>query len=489
MLPALQTQIKAQYDNALRKLGAGQLDEAEKTFSALLKALPSSPEVHFQLSRIAHMRGDQTERARHIAAALETKPGEVELNEAAVAAFTAAGDPEAALAAHDRLIAAFPGDIRRQVDKALTLQFIGRFDAAETLLRKLIRKHPEHGSLYRIMLATKKLPAGDPLMGAMTRALAHPRATDTSRMHLSYALAKACEDQGATQKVFGHLDRANGLQRKLAPFDRSARIAENQAYLSAQEGADLTPIGATQPLRPVFVTGMPRSGTTLVEQIIAGHSGATAGGELAHALKLAVRTFGTKDGMTPLDKISDAQIGGYAAAYADLVRRDTGATSGMVTDKSIQNHLIYGLLHRAMPGARFIIVHRDPRDIALSIYKNHFRTGAHRYANDLSDIAFTIKMFRANVAFWKDRLPGVIHEIRYEDLVADPEPQARALIEAAGLDWEDGCLDFHQAQGSVRTLSLHQVRQPIYRGSAQAWRKYEKELAPFIAAWGDEPWD
>ncbi|MGY9049253.1 MAG: sulfotransferase family protein, partial [Rhodobacterales bacterium] len=318
---------------------------------------------------------------------------------------------------------------------------------------------------------------------------ANPRASDNARMHLSYALAKATEDQGTIDKVFAHLHRANALQRKLAPFDRIARIAENAAYLSAQDGADLSPLGDPQPLRPVFVTGMPRSGTTLVEQIIAAHSSATAGGELAHALKLAVAAFGTRDGLAPLGSIPDVQITKYAQDYTDLARRDTGATSGLVTDKSIQNHPINGLLHRALSGARFVIVHRDPRDIAVSIYKNHFKTGAHRYANDLSDIAFTIRTFRANVAFWKSRLPGVIHEIRYEDLVADPEPQTRALIAAVGLDWEDGCLTFHKAGGSVKTLSLHQVRQPIYRGSAQAWRKYETELAPFIEAWGDEPWD
>ena len=489
MLPALQTQIKAQYDDALKRAAAGQLDDAERLFCGLLKTVPHAPEVHFQLSRIAHLRGDHAARARHLAAALEAKPDEVALNDEAVKAFAAVGDQDAALAAHDRLIAAHPGDIGRQVDKALTLQFAGQFDAAEKLLRKLIRKHPDHGSLYRVLLATVKLPANDPLMRTMTRALANPRATDVSRMHLSYALAKASEDQGATGKVFAHLHRANGLQRKLAPFDRVARAAENTAYLAAQTGADLAPIGPTLPVRPIFVTGMPRSGTTLVEQIIAGHSGATAGGELAHALKLAAKFFGTPDGMTPLAGVTPERIAAFAAAYGDLVRRDTGATTGMVTDKSIQNHLIFGLLHRAMPGARFVVVHRDPRDIALSIYKNHFRTGTHRYATDLADIAFAIRMFRANVAWWKTRLPGAIHEIRYEDLVADPEGRTRALIAAVGLDWEDGCLAFHEARGAVRTLSLHQVRQPIYKASAQGWRRYETELAPFIAAWGDAPWD
>jgi hypothetical protein len=151
--------------------------------------------------------------------------------------------------------------------------------------------------------------------------------------------------------------------------------------------------------------------------------------------------------------------------------------------------LIYGLLHTALPNARFIIVHRDPRDIAVSIYKNYFTGGTHRYANDLAAIADAIKAFRQIVAHWRNTLPDRFTEIRYEDLVADPVSMSKQLIHAAGLGWQDQCLDFHKSGGTVKTLSLHQVRQPIYQSSAAAWRRYEAELQPFFDAWGDTPWD
>jgi hypothetical protein len=234
---------------------------------------------------------------------------------------------------------------------------------------------------------------------------------------------------------------------------------------------------------------MPRSGTTLVEQIVASHDTARAGGEMGHALRLAFRHFVKAGRVTPLRDLGPADLAHYAADYLALARRDTQATAGVITDKSIQTHMIFGLVRRALAGARIVIVHRDPRDIALSIYKTPFRLGTHRYSNDLADIADEIKRFRRSVAHWRERMPSALHEVRYEDLVADPEPQARALIAAAGLDWQDACLSFHERGGAVRTLSVAQVRQPIHAGRREAWRKFEAQLQPFIDAWGDEPWD
>jgi tetratricopeptide (TPR) repeat protein len=483
-------QIKARYAVATQQISKGQLDAAETSLKELLIPSKGAAEVHFQLSRVAEARGDSQTQIASLNKALKKRPTEKALLESALQANIRMGQYKAALDLHDKLIALEPTMVKPRAEKAVYLQNLGRFDAAEKILRFLIKKMPQDGELYRVLSGGYTFSRNDPLLTKMKSLWVDERLPDAAgRMHLGFALAKAMEETGATDKVFGYLNRANALQRKLAPFDSDARNKEWHAFLEAQNTDDYTAVGQTPTPSAIFVTGMPRSGTTLVEQIIASHSQARAGGEMGHALQQAVAQFGPAHKMLPLASLPEAKLAKWADNYARLVRRDTGAQTGAVTDKSIQTHMIFGLIARGMPGARIIVVHRDPRDTALSIYKNHFKLGTHRYATDLADIADAIKVFRASVAHWRTRLPDRIHEVRYDALVADPAPQARALVGAAGLEWEDNCLNFHKSKAEVKTLSLMQVRQPIHAGRREAWRKYEQELQPFIEAWGDDPWD
>ncbi|MCA0995180.1 tetratricopeptide repeat-containing sulfotransferase family protein [Alloyangia pacifica] len=488
MLPLSAARTASLLNSVRPALAKGKLGEARAALEQVLAMEPRRGDLAFQLAQICYQQGDRDACLTHLDRAVELAPDQPQVTALAVARYRALGRPEQALAAYDRQIAADPKAIKPRADKAHYLQLLGRFDEAETIFRALIKRHPNAAELYRIFLASKKLKPGDPLLRAMERLWARSDLPDAQRMHLGFALAKAMEETGQTAKVFGYLRRANALQAKAAPFDSAAQAREFAAVRAAQAG--LAPGAPAEPdLRPVFVTGMPRSGTTLVERILGAHPEVTAGGELGHALKLAYGHFGAGEQMRRLADEPPARVAAFAEQYLRLAARDSGRRSGVITDKSILCHLIFGLLDHALPGARIVVVQRDPRDIALSIYKNHFATGSHRYANDLPLIATAIKRFRANVAHWKDALPGRIHEIRYEDLVADPEPHTRALVTAAGLPWDEACLSSHEAAGQVKTLSVSQARQPIYRGSALAWKKYETELAPFIEAWGEEPWD
>lgn len=482
-------EIRAAFQKALAFLQSGQPDRAEPLLAALLEATQGAAEVHFHLSRVAEMRGETEAQIAALSQALHKKPDEPAVLTAAITAHSRHGDTAEVIALYDRLIALTPKDIGPRADKALYLQNTGDFEGAEKILRRLIRQNPQALELYRMLSTVTKLPRGDALVRQMRAFWPDKRLNDHGRMHLGFALAKVSEDSGQTDKVFAFLRPANAAQGRLAPFDAPARDAEWRAFRAAQDAPDYSSPVAPLPQRPVFVTGLPRSGTTLVEQIIAAHSGARAGGEMGHALSQAVAAFGPATRAKPLASLGAEELGAYAERYTRLVRRDTGSAPGVVTDKSIQSHLVYGYIARALPEARLIVVHRDPRDIALSIYRNHFALGTHRYATDLAAIAETIKRFRENIDWWRPRLGDRLFEIRYEDLVSDPESQARALIAAAGLEWEDACLDFHKARGAVKTLSLAQVRQPIHAGRREAWRKYEADLAPFIAAWGDDPWD
>lgn len=481
--------VKTIYDKALALAHQGDVAQAAGLLDGLALQAPNLPEIHFQRARLAARLGDQDKRLSSIDRALELRPSEPAILTEAIAAHSLAGHHDTVLSLFDRLIALDPKAIKPQAEKALYLQTAGRFDDSENLLRKLQKKHPYDAELYRMLATTIRIQPNDPMIGAMRRLANHPKLSPQGRMHINFALAKAMEDTKTTAKVFPHLNIANKAQAELWPDDPNARNAERNGVLAAQKG--LSQVAGSTGTHPslIFVTGLPRSGTTLAEQIIASHSKVHAGGEMATALRTAYDLFRAGAEMRPLANEPQDRLKDFATRLNSAIHPFANPTKTHLTDKSIMAYLIYGLLHATLPNARFIVVHRDPRDIALSIYKNHFSAGTHRYANDLAAIAEVIKSFRQIIAHWRDTLPDRFAEIRYEDLVSDPETQSKHLIAAAGLDWEDQCLNFHEKGGTVKTLSLHQVRQPIYKSSAAAWRRYETELQPFIDAWGDTPWD
>ena len=482
--------IKSTYDTALSLARDGDLTQAASLLDGLALQAPNLPEVQYQRARLAGRMGDQEKRLSSIDRALSLRPQEPAILTEAIAAHSTAGHHDTVLSLFDRQIALDPTAVKPQAEKALYLQTAGKFNASERLLRKLQKKHPHDPELYRMLATTIRIKPNDPMIGAMRRLANHPKLSPQGRMHINFALAKAMEDTKQSAKVFPYLRQANTAQAQLWPDAPDARNRERDAVLSAQAG--LSPIthtaAGTNP-GMIFVTGLPRSGTTLVEQIIGSHSQVQAGGEMATALRTAYALFGKGGEIRQLSKEPVANLNAFSKRLGIANQPFAHPDKAYLTDKSIMAFLIYGLLHATLPNARFIVVHRDPRDIALSIYKNHFNAGTHRYANDLASIAEVIKSFRKIIAHWRETLPDRFAEVRYEDLVSDPETQSKHLIASAGLDWEDQCLNFYEKGGTVKTLSLHQVRQPIYRSSAAAWRRYETELQPFIDAWGDTPWD
>ncbi|SDI64794.1 tetratricopeptide repeat-containing sulfotransferase family protein [Aliiruegeria lutimaris] len=462
---------------------AGRLDEARDLCSRLIAAAPQRVEPHFQLARIERRAGDIAAAIAHLRDARELKPKEPAILAALADMLSAHGDDEEALQIHDILIRAAPRDARYLIDKALVLQRTGAFEKAETTLRKAQALDPLRGEPYRMLTANRKVKPGDPLIGKMKAALRNKKLSRSARVEIEFALAKAMEDTEQYDKVFRYLAPANATMKSAYGYDASDRQAEVNGLIEAFHDFDFTPTKpADDSFTPIFVTGLPRSGTTLVEQILASHSQVISGGEMPYALRLCYDAIGNPgQGFAPMAKVAPEKIARLAEQY-QAAARSSVSFDRIVTDKAIQSHLVMGLLKMAVPAARFIVVRRDPRDLLYSIYKNMFAQGTHRYAYDLEDLAKYYASFLQMLDFWRENLPGGFHEVHYEELVADPEAQSRALVAAAGLDWEDACLEFHKSRSSVKTLSVQQVRQPIYRSSAQAWRRYETDLQPLVDA-------
>lgn len=375
-----------------------------------------------------------------------------------------------------------PGAIKPVADKAVYLQQIGDFDEATRLLRRLLKRAPHEGELYRILVASVKIRPGDPIVQQMLKAHRDNRVKGVSRAHLDFALAKSFEDIGEYDRVMGHLKAANGAIRAAHPYDISERRNDIDRILGLFRGKKFRPApdeDGDGSFQPIFLTGMPRSGTTLMEQILASHSEVTGGDELGHATVMANNMLSLPGRATPFEQITPKQFRAFARALEEQTRKEV-QFDRIVIDKSMQTYLMTGFLSHALPGAKVMIVDRDPRDMLLSIYKNVFVAGKHLYSYDLEDLAQYYVMFREVRDFWQETAPDTFTTFSYDKLVAEPEPQIRALVDAAGLEWQDACLNFHQTERRVQTVSLHQVRQPIYRSSVAAWQRYEKELAPML---------
>ncbi len=467
---------------ALAHVRLGRPAQGLAALKAATAAEPANADAQFQLgvlhSDLRHLPEAEAafraaEAAGNHSALLQMRLGQVLVQQ---------GDEAGAAVCYDKGLTAEPDHALLISRKALLLQNRGAFTEAEALFRRAIALSPATGEFYRLLSASLKMAEDDPLLAEMQRRFDDPATPDADRMQFGFALAKAMEDLKRHDRVFTYLRPANQLMRKAHPYDIATRRAEVDAILRAfSDFAPITVSGRSD-AAPVFVTGMPRSGTTLVEQIIASHSRMTGGGEIGIAAREAQKVVvDARGNWRPWASLAPDEIAGMGHRYVDQIRRRF-PEAVQVTDKSIQTHAWMGLIAQALPQARFVVVRRDPRDTALSIYRNVFAEGTHLYAYDLHDLGRYFRMFDELIDFWRGKMPGGFHEVQYEDLVANPEDESRRLIAACGLDWEDACLNFHENTRRVQTLSLFQVRQPIYRSSTHAWERHRDDLKELLDA-------
>ncbi|UWQ13039.1 sulfotransferase [Aliiroseovarius sp. M344] len=393
-----------------------------------------------------------------------------------------AGDADRARDLIDTALAAEPKSLRVVTIAANILQQEGAMDAADTVLRAALARGVRSGTVYRMIAQGKKLAPDDPLIDEMEDLWARDDLPEDGRMDLGYALLKVMEDAGEFEKAWLFLAKANQIMAKLHPHDRSKTQRDFDRLAAFLKDFDATRIGTVgyQNNQTIFITGLPRSGTTLVEQILASHSTVTGGDELGILHPLAFeavaqtdRAGGTIADMTP-DQLE--AIGRDYQAAIDI--RVPGAER--ITDKTISTYQIAPLAWLALPNAKIVALRRDPRDNLWSMFKNRFVTGLHLYSYTQADLVDTYRLYTEYLSLWRDMAPDRLYEIEYEALVANPEQEVRKLLEFCGLDWEDACLDFHKTDRDVKTLSLAQVRQPLYNSSIGKWRRYEPQLAEMV---------
>jgi tetratricopeptide (TPR) repeat protein len=405
------------------------------------------------------------------------------------------GDLEASLTFYRRALALKPDLADAYNNMGNALKDLGRLREAEEAYVEALRLDPNIAGAYTNLSDSRTFKAGDPHLAAMEALAERPDAlSKTDRMQLDFALGKAYGDLKDYPRSFKHYLAGNAAKRAavghdekstLALFDR-IETAFRKNLIARKSGAgDPSPV-------PIFVIGMPRSGTTLIEQIVASHPLVHGAGEL-QTLNDIVLTIRGPDGnalifpecVPLLEAAALKQIGArYVTLVRELVAKSGKPDAPHITDKMPSNYYFAGLIHLALPNAKIIHSMRDPVDTCISCFSKLFSAEqSHTY--DLAELGRYYKRYERLMAHWRRVLPdGRMLDVRYEEVVADLETQARRIIAYCGLPWDDRCLSFHKTDRPVRTASASQVRKPIYNSAVGRWRVYEDQIGPLLAALG-----
>ncbi|TIT75076.1 MAG: tetratricopeptide repeat protein [Mesorhizobium sp.] len=395
-----------------------------------------------------------------------------------------AGRLDEAIALFRESLSIRPKDAELLYGLGVAMMEKGKLTEAADLARQAVAIAPAMAKAWLLLTQVKRQTERDPELASMEAEHAKAPQDSLARMQLSFGLGKANDDLKDYGRAFDYFAEGNTIRRKGIDYDpvrtrdefEAMKTVFDKAFFEKHRPSDISDD------TPIFVVGMPRSGTTLVEQIIASHPQVFGAGELS-ILKTAVgKQFpmsmpgGFPWGIADTPDKAFAEAG---QAYLDMLHaRYPG--SRHVTDKMPGNFLLVGFLHMMLPKAKIVHCARDATATCLSIFKVHFRGDSHRYGYDLGELADFHNLYADIMAHWHKVLPGVVHDVRYEDFVADQEGQTRALMAHLGLPWDDKVLSFHETDRPVRTASAAQVRQPMYQGSVDLWKRYGDRLKPLL---------
>lgn len=428
-------------------------------------------------------REESLQSYRHAAVAAKADP---DLQLMVASALREAGEVEESLRCHEQALKLAPGYAPAENSLGNLLGMQGDLVAAERHYRHALTLQADYAGAYYNLADVKKLTPADPAWDGLMRLSGRaPELPPEEAIPLHFALGRVWDGQKDYAQAFAHLDAGNRLKRASLHYDE-ARQARFFQEFAGVFGADF--IGARRldgsDARPVFIVGMPRSGTTLVEQILASHPEVHGAGE-THALRNVLREdLPPDEGDYRLPgQLAELEPEGFRRAAARYSRYldSLAPRAARITNKLPGNMVFVGLVSLLYPEARIIHCSREPLDTCLSCYSKLFTTG-HPFSYEQGELGRFYRMYERLMHHWRLALPGRMLELRYEELVSDLEGQSRRLIAHLDLPWDEACLRFHESARAVRTASLAQVRRPIYKDSVGRWKNYEKELAPLKEA-------
>lgn len=471
----------------------GKRAEAVDLCRRLVVATPDLGAAWGEVAQLCRLLGDDDAAAQAGRLYFEDKPTDPSRLGMLAELLSGIDRADAALKMVEALIAQHADVAGAQYGAGYFCSQLGDFEKAIAYHRRALELVPDFVGSWEQLARLKRFTAGDPEFEALKRLVdGGDQMRPEMRLVLSYALGKAYQDLGDFDRAYDCLAGGAALMHGLSPFETDAYEAycdRLKETFSAAEVSRLATQGASSD-RPIFIVGVPRSGTTLVEQIVASHAEVKGGGELKF-LRLTTFQLGNLEADDITAFLDTAREGGYEIGdpwtrmglnYLSLLDARFGS-GGRIVDKNLDNHLLIGALGLMLPGARILYCTRDPMDTAWSCFKTRFTDG-HFWSYAFDDLARYMEAYGSLMDHWRSLRPEAIHEVRYESLVADTQGETERLLAFCGLPPDPACLRFDEADRVVSTLSMTQVRKPIYKDSVGAWKAYEKYLGPLTAAMG-----
>jgi tetratricopeptide (TPR) repeat protein len=459
-------------------------DEAAAHYEKVLAILPNDAAARTALGNTLH-RLDRTDEAiAQYEKALAASPTYAEAHTSLGNTVHRLGRTREAIGHFRRALALDPSDPGTYSSLGGALVSLGQTMEASEAFEKAIALAPQRTGFFWNLASVRRFSSDDPYFAAMQELVESNNALGTEeRIDLHFALGKALADIGDHQRSFDHLLRGNALKRQQVTYDEEKalqRLDRIRNVFTAEMLRHRSGRGDPS-AAPIFVVGMPRSGTTLIEQILASHPHVFGAGELREMANLSGRIVGADAAAFPeaVQALSDEELRRLGEHYVQAVTR-LAPGAERITDKMPGNFSLVGLIHLVLPNARIIHACRDARDTAFSCFSLLF-SGTLEFTYDLAELGRYYRAYLTLMAHWRGALPpGIMLEVQYEDVVRDLEGQARRIIAHCDLEWDEACLSFYKTERSVRTASATQVRRPIYQTSIGRWRPHEDQLQPLL---------
>lgn len=469
----------------------GRYGDAEALLRRALELAPSFHPARHNLAVVLYRQSKAEEVLPELDRLLELEPRNPSFRNLKAAVLGLIGEYAEALALYEGVLKEQPAQPKVWMSYGHSLKTAGRQPDSVAAYRRSIALEPGLGEAYWSLANLKTFQFSDQELGGMGEQLSRTDISDSDRLHLHYALGKALEDRGDYSGAFENYDAGARIRRSQVGYDpdeTSARVKRSKALFTADFFAERHGQGADAP-DPIFIVGLPRSGSTLIEQILSSHSAVEGTMELPEVLAIA-KDLNLRKRRTDIAQYPDSiaaldpnELEALGRRFLERTRIYRKTDKPLFIDKMPNNWAHVGLLRAILPNAKIVDARRHPMGVGFSAFKQHFARGQN-FSYDLGEIGRYYSDYVELMAHFDEVQPGRIHRVIYENMVSDTEAEVRRLLDYCGLQFEPACLRFYENERAVRTASSEQVRRPIYSESVEHWRNFERWLNPLKAALG-----